>query len=505
MRKKRGKKLFNLKNIAATFAMFLLFIPISFSQTFQYAFDALKYSFPYQIGTARYAGMGGALGALGSDISCIGNNPAGLGMIRNTEFSVSPAMFFNFTESDFEASKYNEDKFVFNFGNIGGVFCKRFNKDKTTGLQFLNVGLAYHRTNNFNNNVFFTGVDSSFSLAQSFTDAAQGFTPNVLTADFERLALNSFLIDTIGNNSTYENIGLSNSQYKGFSRQNLNGGSTGDILLSGAINYANKLYAGVSFGISILSYRRENNYTETDVNDLDPQFQSLNYKEVIDVSGLGINVKVGVIYKPLDWFRVGFAFHTPTWYGVSEDSYAELTTNLNSGSFMSRSAVSLFDYNLATPYRIQGSVGVLTFKKLAIGAEYEFADYTNMNLRPSSSAFLSENNYIDTAFSTSHIIRLGGELKLDPFKIRMGYNFQSDPFRKTSLLTNAFHNLSLGAGFKMVIGKNKKRERYLVFDLTYLATLTSGQISANNYAAMPRFAQLQTGMHNIIGTVGFQF
>lgn len=471
----------------------------------QYAFDALKFSFPYYTGTARFAGMGGALGALGSDISCIGHNPAGLGLMRNTEFSVSPAMFFNYTESDFENSNYTEDKFVFNFGNIGALYSKRYNKDKSTGIQFLNVGLAYQRTNNFNNNIYFSGVDSSFSMAQRFTDAAQGFTPNVLTSDFEKLALNTLLIDTLGNNSTYENNGLMHTDRKDISRQNLNGGSTGDILISGALNFSNKLFVGATFGLSFLNYKRENNYTEVDAYNIHPSFNQLSFKEVVDVSGFGINVKAGIIYKPLDWFRVGFSFHSPTWYGISEDSYAELTSSFNTGQYVSRSSVQLFDYNLTTPWKLQGSLGFLVARKLAIGVDYEFADYAAMNLRPSSNQFVVENNYIDTAFSASHVIRLGTELKLDPFKIRAGYNFQSDPFAKTPLLTNAFHNISLGGGFKMVIGKNKKRERYLVFDLTYLMTITSGQISANDYAPLLRYAQLKTGMHNIIGTVGFQF
>ena len=503
MEKKKKKELTYFKNTAFFTAVFILFIPLSFSQ--QYAFDALKYSFPFQIGTARYVGMGGALGALGSDISCIGNNPAGLGMMRGSEFSVSPALFFNFTEANFDKTRYTEDKFVFNFGNIGAVYSRRYNKDKTTGIQFLNFGLCYQRTNNFNNNVFFNGTDSTFSIAQKFTDAAQGFAPNVLTTDFEKLALNTYLIDTSGNNTTYQNLGLQNTQSKQFSRQNLNSGSTGDILLSGAINYANKLFIGTSFGISILNYRRENNYTETDNNNLNTHFNSLNFKEVVDVTGLGVNVKVGVVYKPLDWFRVGFAFHTPTWYNISEDSYADLTTNLNIGVFNSRSATQEFNYSLITPWRLQGSLGFMVFKRWAIGIEYEFADYTNMNLRPSSNAFITENNYIDSVFSSSHIIRIGTEFKLDPFKLRAGYNFQSDPYKKTDLLTNALHNVSVGAGFKMVIGKNKKKERYLVFDLTYLLTLTTGEISANNYALVQRNAQLRTGMHNIIGTVGFQF
>ena len=37
------------------------------------------------IGTARYVGMGGALGALGADISAISSNPAAIGMYRRSD------------------------------------------------------------------------------------------------------------------------------------------------------------------------------------------------------------------------------------------------------------------------------------------------------------------------------------------------------------------------------------------------------------------------------------
>lgn len=40
-------------------------------------------------GTARYVGMGGAMEALGADISTIGTNPAGLGLFRHSNISVS--------------------------------------------------------------------------------------------------------------------------------------------------------------------------------------------------------------------------------------------------------------------------------------------------------------------------------------------------------------------------------------------------------------------------------
>ena len=40
-------------------------------------------------GTARYVGMGGAMDALGADISTIGTNPAGIGLFRHSTAKVS--------------------------------------------------------------------------------------------------------------------------------------------------------------------------------------------------------------------------------------------------------------------------------------------------------------------------------------------------------------------------------------------------------------------------------
>ena len=40
-------------------------------------------------GTARYVGMGGAMEALGADISTMGTNPAGIGLFRKKAVSVT--------------------------------------------------------------------------------------------------------------------------------------------------------------------------------------------------------------------------------------------------------------------------------------------------------------------------------------------------------------------------------------------------------------------------------
>lgn len=48
----------------------------------QNAYDAARYAGDELNGTARFVGMGGAMGALGADISTIGTNPAGIGLFR---------------------------------------------------------------------------------------------------------------------------------------------------------------------------------------------------------------------------------------------------------------------------------------------------------------------------------------------------------------------------------------------------------------------------------------
>src|SRR5674536_391977 len=70
--------------------------------------DALRYSQSFYGGTARFMSMGGAFTALGGDISSLSQNPAGLGVFRSSEITLTPQLFhintaasFNGLNSDF--------------------------------------------------------------------------------------------------------------------------------------------------------------------------------------------------------------------------------------------------------------------------------------------------------------------------------------------------------------------------------------------------------------------
>ena len=61
----------------------------------QNAYDAEKLLGNDLNGTARFVGMGGAMGALGGDISSVNTNPAGLGVNIASDLSLSLSTYSN--------------------------------------------------------------------------------------------------------------------------------------------------------------------------------------------------------------------------------------------------------------------------------------------------------------------------------------------------------------------------------------------------------------------------
>ena len=92
-------------------------------------------------GTARYVGMGGALEALGADISVMSTNPAGIGLFRHSTFQGSLSLN---TQQD--AVKFGEtSKTHVSFDQAGFVYASQMDR-----RSFINLGFNYHKSRNFN-------------------------------------------------------------------------------------------------------------------------------------------------------------------------------------------------------------------------------------------------------------------------------------------------------------------------------------------------------------------
>ena len=74
-----------MKRIIAIAAFALAMLPAAAQETYENA----KIGWSDLNGTARYVGMGGAMEALGADISTIGTNPAGIGLFRKSQANIS--------------------------------------------------------------------------------------------------------------------------------------------------------------------------------------------------------------------------------------------------------------------------------------------------------------------------------------------------------------------------------------------------------------------------------
>ena len=85
----------------------------------QNAYDAEKLLGNDLNGTARFVGMGGAMGALGGDISVMSSNPAGIGIFRSNDVSVSFGFNNTSTKSNFSGVSMNEDKTRASFDQNG--------------------------------------------------------------------------------------------------------------------------------------------------------------------------------------------------------------------------------------------------------------------------------------------------------------------------------------------------------------------------------------------------
>jgi hypothetical protein len=183
-----------MKKLSSILIILVSSISGLFAQDFD---DALRYSQIFYGGTARFMSMGGAFTALGGDISTLSQNPAGLGVFRSSEITVTPQLYHIKTTSDLNG--INSD-YLYNFNlNQAGIVANIINNKNESGLISLNFGYTYTMKSNLNQNGLIKGVSNNSSMADYWSDISNGYYKdelyeNVADAD---LAYWAGLIDTI--------------------------------------------------------------------------------------------------------------------------------------------------------------------------------------------------------------------------------------------------------------------------------------------------------------------
>ena len=367
----------------------------------------------FNFGTARAMAMAGAFTSLGADLSSMSINPAGLGMYRHGDISITPMM--SFARSKGNAPEYGRNsRDRFSMANIGVVINAY---EGSRSLISLNVGFGYNRIADFNYDYGFVRQNQGATIGDAYARqlkwdgvSKNKFYTNGGSGDWvwpndpqywnAMLAYRGFLIDQtdpddpgtwkptwVGNNAGVDHYTMLRSK-----------GSIGEYVLSVGANINNKIYIGASLGIQSVYQRKYIDYVEEYFYDTPSQntpdfgnsgldYQLLRWKlnQSVIVDGTGVNFKAGIVYRPTANLRLGAAIHTPTYYSLDRKfqsaaaglAYANNDTDPNVTPDKNGYISTANDPNMTSPLLVDDGPNGWSFvspTRLMFGASYTFGE-----------------------------------------------------------------------------------------------------------------------------------
>lgn len=443
----------------------------------QTIYDAANIAGKELNGTARFVGMGGAMSALGGEISTIGTNPAGVGIYRSNDMMTSFGFSTYNTESSFDGATLKSNLVRGSFDNIGIVLSSKVGNQ--TALRYVNFGFNYKRAKSFNRNMNVEGRIGANSQTYQMASQANGITgwgDSPYTDDqigwLSALGYNSYLIDlTDPDKGSY--VGMYDNANTIFRSEERGGIDQYDFNVS--FNFNDRVYLGATVGTYVVDYRKYSFYDENYVE----QGEGYNIQSWNKVQGSGFDLKLGLIARPFaeSPLRVGLSIHTPTFYAlelatsarVESDVWDDKTGTVKAYDVDTYDQLDgremVRDFNMHTPWLYNVSLGYTVGKSLALGAEYEYQDYSSMRFNePGGYQMRFETGTVKDFLKGVHTWRLGAEYKVIPeFAMRVGYNYTTTAFGNDAYKalpensintdtdfsnTKGINNYTLGMGYR---------------------------------------------------------
>lgn len=479
-----------------------------------WATDLAQLSQTHVFGTARVMGMGGAFTSLGADLSSMSLNPAGLGMYRRNEISLTPLVPMAKASTAGTASWKGNSKSQFAFANVG-VALNVFESSRSS-LTSLTLGIGMNRIADFNSRysyktdtpyaggsvwaptiadifgqqlgqagIFPNGNDElGYNVNPYYWPAVLGYNGFMISRHFytdpeTQEEKPTYVPDCIGSNASilhYMDV--------------VNSGSINEFTISAGANLNNIVYIGATIGIQSVhkatgvyygeDYRYDHGPAANSAGDLletQLDYADLYQKSVLD--GSGVNFKLGVTVRPIESLRIGVAFHTPTYYSLERSYYGDITTQ------MYNNATEKTEINQdGTPYQDDMGSNSWCFTspaRLLFGISYTFGNFglitvdyerdwyngirvknTPDGFEPYPEEYKAE---FKQAFQGTNTIRAGVEFKpLPTIALRVGAGYTDSMFKNRehyydSPLTYETRYITAGVGFNL--------SRYVTLDLAY--------------------------------------
>lgn len=476
--------------------------------------DVIRFSQFYPTGTARSAAMGGAFGALGGDFTSLSINPAGIGVYRKGEFTLTPDIYYDKSTSKFYGQSYDDFKYRFLLNNMG--FVVPFNTNKDNGWVSAGIAFGYNRLADFHRNITVSADNTQSSMLDEFLYYADGVDTSSLDPNYEALAWKTDLM-YLPDNASMPWAYASDMNYYDFDQSkwvtNYNQSQERQIITKGGIdeynltfgaNYSNKLYLGMALGLTHVSYDEQNIQTEWDANGSISTFSSFRFGSYFNTHGNGFTAKFGAIYKPVEILRLGLAIHLPTFYDLSSEFYTSMNSSFDPepgfpSTMYARSDMSVCDYRVITPMRMVGSVGLQFGKSGLLSADYEFVNYKNARIDGDLDNFDDVNDNIRDYYRAAGNLRLGGEYRLGNLSFRGGYAHYGSPYKSGQLNEkSATSVLSAGLGI---------RSGNFSLDFAYTYTMRPYKLAMyyDGFNDTEYYADTHLHTTRVMATFGFRF
>lgn len=427
------------------------------------------------IGTSRYVGMGGAMGALGADMSVISWNPAGIGLYRKSDAALTFGGYWNkskIREENRGAASLYQVGFVYNL------------KTESEVCPYVNIAINFQRKKNFGSNFYadnpdlknLSQMDQLAELANSYYSYGYDLTdvPNLAG----HLVYNGELPFDQTKQKYVNNYYGKFNEYTHHSEGSLR---SWDFNLS--TNILDRAYLGLTFGVDNVDYDSWTNYYEGSNlhfgDDEEATRGDYSIRNYYRITGYGFNVKLGGIVRPFEnnSFRLGFAVETPTWYKM-KCAVDILSRNEMSNAESDIDPLPVFEFKPYTPWKFRTFMGSTIGNKFAWDIDYEYANYATMtqhyygNFYTNVYGGTKDLDMVDHTHQTLkgvHTVRAGVEYRpISPLAFRLGYNFTSSPYKKDAnfdqvnilspsidcvsrtnyMITKPTHILSLGMGYR---------------------------------------------------------
>lgn len=472
----------------------------------QDSYDAQTFANSDLNGTSRFVAMGGALGALGGDVSVMSTNPAGTSMYRKSDAAITLSGLF----TNDKAMGHSKSRMSFDQG--GALIAFDMDNPTGKGLQFINFGINYQKNRNYLSNLAkdIDNLGGVFSQTYQIADLCNYALENDYWGTLADMSASrkdvhgGILNETKESGRDYEGVGADRAYYE---RATYGANIQADLNVS--FNVSDQFFFGASLGVYDIDYERESFYQEfgNDGNNYD-------FTNWYKTTGDGFDVKLGFICRPIEDspFRFGVNVHTPTWYRMTDSNGSTLYLN---DEYVTSGSNSEYDYHFRTPWKFGFSLGHTIGTNFAIGAEYEFQDlstakYSDVDHRENY-YFRNVNQITDQTLRGQHTLKVGVEYKpIDELSLRAGYNFVSSPFKKDAFRTIGYDGpytetdyTNWGAVNRFTIGLGY-RYKGGYFDIAWQYQAQKGDFYAFDDIDL-KPTKIKNNRSQLMATLGFRF